>query len=110
MKLNSEKCIFEIRADKFLGYIVSERGIEVDPDKIKTIQDMKAPKCINDVQKHNAQVTALGRFTSCSAKRCLPFFKTLKGKNKFVWEEDYIEAFHNLKHFFVIPTFAKLTH
>lgn len=56
---------------------------------------MKAPKCINDVQKLNGQVTTFEGFTSCSAKRCLLFFKALKGKNKFILGEECVEAFKN---------------
>lgn len=82
MKLNLEKCILGVKVGKFLGYIVSKRGVEANLENIKAIQDME---CINDVQKLNGQITALGRFISYSAKKCLPFFKTLKGKNKFIW-------------------------
>lgn len=60
MRLNPEKYIFKVRAEKYLGYIVSERGIETNPNKIKAIQDMESSKCINDIHKLNGWVTALG--------------------------------------------------
>lgn len=65
---------------------------------------MKALKRINNIQILKQRVTALGRFIQYSAKRCLPFFKTLKGKNKFVWGKECIETFHNLKHFLLSPS------
>lgn len=69
---------------KFLGYIIFERGIEAKSEKIKAILEMEEPKCINDVQKLNGQVTTLRRFISYSVKRYIPFFKALKEKNNFV--------------------------
>ncbi len=75
MKLNPEKCTFGIKVGKFLGYIVLERGIEANPEKIKIIIDMKSPKSIKEVQKLNKQITELGHFMLCSAKRCLPSTK-----------------------------------
>ena len=50
LRLNPKKCIFGVTSGKLLGYIVSERGIEVDPDKIKAIQEMPVPKTEKDVR------------------------------------------------------------
>ena len=49
LRLNQKKCVFGVTSGKLLGHIVSERGIEVDPDKIKVIQEMPVPK-IKDVR------------------------------------------------------------
>ena len=49
LRLNSKKCIFRVTSGKLLGHIVSEKGIEVDPDKIKAIQKMSVPKIEKDV-------------------------------------------------------------
>ena len=49
MKLNPEKCTFGVKGGKFLGYMVTERGIEANPDKIKAILDLPQPKNINEV-------------------------------------------------------------
>ncbi|XP_050238177.1 uncharacterized protein LOC126687665 [Mercurialis annua] len=83
--------------------MTSQRGIEANPEKIKAIMDMKAPRNINEVQKLNGRITALGRFMSCSAKRCLPFFKAFKGTQKFEWNKDCEKAFEELKEFLVTP-------
>lgn len=63
---------------------------------------MEASKCINDIQKLNGRVMTLSRFISCSVKRYLPFFKTLKDKKKFIQGEEYMKAFENL-FFFISP-------
>ena len=77
-KLNLDKCIFRVPSGKRLGFLVYHRGIEVNPDKIKAIEKMQAPKCIKDVQRLNGCITSLGRFISHLAERALPFFKLLK--------------------------------
>jgi len=51
MKLNPTKCTFGVRSDKFLGYMIDQRGIEANPDKIRAILQMQSPKTVKDVQK-----------------------------------------------------------
>ena len=50
MKLNPSKCAFEVSSGKFLGFMVSQRGIEANLDKIQAILDMEPPKNIKEVQ------------------------------------------------------------
>ena len=84
MKLNPDKCAFGIKAGKFLGFMVSEKGIEANPEKIQAILDMQPPKTIKEVQRLNGRITALGRFMSCGAVKSLPFYQTLRTVKKFV--------------------------
>ena len=51
MKLNPNKCTFEVTAGKFLGFMVSQRGIEVNPDKIRAIMEIAPPRNLKEVQK-----------------------------------------------------------
>ncbi|KAL0292427.1 UNVERIFIED_CONTAM: hypothetical protein Sradi_6989800 [Sesamum radiatum] len=51
MKLNPNKCTFGVRGGKFLGYMVSERGIEANPEKIEAIAGLQSPKTLKEVQK-----------------------------------------------------------
>jgi cystathionine beta-lyase family protein involved in aluminum resistance len=67
MKLNPNKCTFGVKGGKFLGFMVNERGIEANPDKIKAILDMPQPRSLNDVQKLVGKLIALSRFISRSA-------------------------------------------
>ena len=62
MKLNPTKCVFGVPAGKLLGFIVSERGIEANPDKIKAVMDLQKPEKIKDVQRLTGCVAALSRF------------------------------------------------
>ena len=103
IKLNPDKCVFGVKAGKFLGFIISHRGIEANPEKMEDILSMKAPKTLNELQKLNGRITALGRFISCSAKKYLPLFRALKSAKKFEWNNDCQTAFEEIKKFFTSP-------
>ncbi|GKU97131.1 hypothetical protein SLEP1_g10311 [Rubroshorea leprosula] len=77
MRLNPAKCIFGVESGKFLGFMVSRRGIEVNPKKIRAIDEMEPPKSVKDIQRLTGRVAALHRFISKSAYKCLPFFKIM---------------------------------
>ena len=86
MKLNPGKCTFRVAAGKFLGFMVSQRGIEANPDKIRAIMEMKPPRNVKEVQSLNGKVAALNRFVSMAIDKCLPFFRTLK--KSFEWTDE----------------------
>ena len=78
MKLNLRKYAFRVTAGKFLGFIMSQRGIEANPDKIQAIMEMTPPRNVKEVQSLNGKVATLNRFVSRATDKCLPFFRTLK--------------------------------
>ena len=86
MKLNPSKCIFRVSSKKFLRFMVSHRGIEANPEKIKAILNMKPPQSIKEVQSLTRRVAALNRFVSKATDKCLPFFKVLK--KAFEWMDE----------------------
>ena len=97
MMLNPTKCVFGVGCGKFLGLMVSKRGMEANPDKIRAIIDMEAPTSIKDVQKLTRRLAALGRFISMYGEKCLPFFKTLKKAKGFTRNEEIQKAFEDIK-------------
>ena len=86
MKLNPSKCVFRVSSEKFLRFMVSHRGIEANPEKIKAILNMKPPQSIKEVQSLTRRVAALNRFVSKATDKCLPFFKVLK--KAFEWMDE----------------------
>jgi hypothetical protein len=92
-KLNPDKCVFGVTVGKLLGFLVSCRGIEANPEKIRTIKALQPPARIKDVQKLEGCLAALSRFNSRLAKRALPFFKLLWKSRPFVWTNDTEDAF-----------------
>ena len=95
MKLNPGKCAFGVTVGKFLGFMVSQRGIEVNPDKIRAIMEMKPPRNVKEVQSLNGKVAALNRFVSRATDKCLPFFRTLK--KSFELTDECQQAFEGLR-------------
>ena len=78
MKLNPAKCFFGVASGKFLGFMVSQRGIEANPEKVQAIINMTSPETVKEVQKLIGRIAALNMFVSRATDKCLPFFKTLK--------------------------------
>ena len=74
LRLNASKCSFGVRSGKFLGYMVTHRGIKVNPDQIKAINNLQSPRNPKEVQKLTGMAATLNRFISQSADRCRPFF------------------------------------
>jgi hypothetical protein len=101
--LNPNKCVFGVPSGKLLGFIISQRGIEANPEKISAITSMKAPTCIKDVQKLTGCMAALNKFIPKLGERGLPFFKLLKHQEKFVWTPEADQALAQLKDFLSEP-------
>ena len=97
MMLNPEKCVFGVPTGKLLGFLVSNRGIEANPEKIKAITSLAKPKCINDVQRLAGRIAALSRFVSRLGEKAIPLYQMLKKTDNFVWSDAANEAFEDLK-------------
>ena len=70
MKLNPSKCAFKVTARKLLGFLVSQRGIKANLNKIKAIVEMTPPRNMKEVQSLNGKVTALNKFVSRPKDKC----------------------------------------
>ena len=103
LRLNVSKCSFGVGSSKFLGYMVTHKGIEVNPDQIKAINDLKPPRNAKEVQKLTRMIAALNRFISRSADRCRPFYLLINKWKGFEWSEDCTAAFQQLKEYLSRP-------
>ena len=103
LRLNASKCSFGMGSGKFLGYMVTYRGIEVNPDQIKAINDLKPPRNAKEVQKLIGMIVALNRFISRSADKCRPFYLLINKWKGFEWSEDCTAAFQQLKEYLSRP-------
>ena len=84
MMLNPDKCVFGVLAGKLLGFIVSHRGIEVNPEKIKAVLNITKPANLKDIQRLTGCVAAVSRFISRLGEKAMPMYKLLKKADKFV--------------------------
>ena len=101
MKLNPSKCVFGVTAGKFLGFMVSQRGIEVNSEKVQAILELEPPRTVKAVQSLNRKVAALNRFVSKATDKCLPFFRVLR--RSFEWTDECQKAFEDLKKYLSSP-------
>ena len=97
-KLNPSKCAFRVSASKFLGFMVTQKGIEVNPDQIKVVMDTSAPSS-KELQRLTSRLVALGRFIARFTNKLRPFFLVLKGASAIGWTENYQSAFEGIKHY-----------
>ena len=103
MKLNLSKCAFGVSAGRFLGFMVTQRGIEANPAQLKAILESLAPSSRKGVQQVTGRLAALGRFISRFTGRLKPFFATLKGVDWAGWNEECDQALVAIKHYLVKP-------
>jgi len=103
LKLNPEKCIFGVDAGKFLGFLLTERGIEANPDKCASILAMRSPATVKEVQQLTGRMAALSHFVSASGEKGHPYFQCLRRNKKFVWSKECEEAFVKLKEYLASP-------
>ena len=68
IKLNPAKCTFGVTSGKFLGFMITQRGIEADPSQIKEIQELKSPSTLKEVQTLTGCIAALRRFIQQASK------------------------------------------
>ena len=109
MKLNPLNCAFGVGSGKFLGFIVNQRGIEANLEKIKAFLEMRSPKKPKKVTSLTGRVAVLSRFVSRVTDRYAPFFDMLKGSKRFKWTNKCKQVFQALKeHLRHLPLLSKL--
>ncbi|KAK1608488.1 hypothetical protein QYE76_032161 [Lolium multiflorum] len=97
LKLNPAKYSFGVPAGELLGYLVSARGIETNPEKIQAIVTMRKPTKLKEIQQLTGRVVALSRFVARLGEKALPFYALIKQGEKFEWNEEAYKAFEHIK-------------
>jgi hypothetical protein len=97
VKLNPEKCVFGVHRGMLLGFIVSERGIEANPEKIAVVTNMGPIKDLKGVQRVMGCLATLSHFISRLGERGLPLYRLLRKTERFTWTPEAEEALGNLK-------------
>ncbi|XXG46965.1 hypothetical protein AAC387_Pa02g1687 [Persea americana] len=103
LKLNASKCAFGVGSGKFLGSLVTRKGIEANPDQITAIQELQCPTSAKQVQWLTGMAAALNRFISRASDKCRPFFQLLRKGSKFQWTSDCSQALQQLKQYLSSP-------
>ncbi|XP_060200222.1 uncharacterized protein LOC132628461 [Lycium barbarum] len=103
LKLNPAKCAFGVPSGKLLGFIVSRRGIELDPSKIKAIRELLPPKNRTEVMSLLGRLNYISRFIAQLTTTCEPIFKLLKKDAAVKWTDERQEAFDKIKEYLSNP-------
>ncbi|RVW20895.1 hypothetical protein CK203_113694 [Vitis vinifera] len=103
MKLNPSKCAFGVNVGKFLGFMVTQRGIEVNPDQIKAVIETFAPSSKKELQRLTGRLATLGRFIARFTDKLRSLFLALKGASTTGWTEDYQSVFEEIKRYLTQP-------
>ncbi|KAK1643586.1 hypothetical protein QYE76_061391 [Lolium multiflorum] len=97
LKLNPTKCSFGVPAGELLGFLVSARGIEANPEKIQAIVTMRKSTKLKEIQQLTGRVAALSKFIARLGEKALPFYALIKQGEKFQWNKEADRAFEDLK-------------
>ena len=103
LRLNVGKCAFRVSSGKFLGYLVTRRGIEANLEQIRAINNLVSPRIVKEVQKLTEMATTLNQFINKSSDKCHPFFQLLSNNVKFLCNEECELALQNFKKYLTEP-------
>ena len=103
LKLNPAKCTFGATSEKLLGFVVSKKGIEIDPDKVRAIQDLPPPRTTKEVRSFMGRLNYIARFISQMTAKCDLIFKMLQKHNSGEWDEECQVAFDKVKEYLTNP-------
>ena len=99
LRLNPQKCTFRVIAKKLLGFLVSDRGIEVDPSKIKAILEMPSPKSEKEIRGFLGRLQYISLFIAKFTSTCEPIFKLLRKNEPHTWKDECQKAFELIKEY-----------
>jgi len=97
LRLNPDKCVFGVDRGKFLGFMLTQRGIEANLKKCKAIIEIHSPTTIKEVQRLIGCLTAIFRFLPKLAEQTQPIVQLLKKSTRFTWIDDCEQIFQKLK-------------
>ena len=101
--MNPTKSFLGVSSGKFLGFIVTSKGISLDPEKVRAIQDMPPPKNLKELRGLQGRLAYIRRFISNLSGRCQPFSKLMKKGISFVWDGECQKAFEEIKRYLTQP-------
>ena len=99
LQLNPKKCVLGVTESKLLGHVISQKWIEVDPNKIKAIQEMPALKTEKEIRGFLGKIQYVNRFISRLTMICDPIFKLLRKDQPKGWNASCQEAFEKIKQY-----------
>ena len=103
LRLNPQKCIFGVTTRKLLGFVVSDRGIEFNPSKIKTILEMPPPRSEKEIRGFLGRLQYISQFITKLTSTCKPILKLLSNNESYTWNDKCQKAFEFIKEYLFHP-------
>ncbi|PKI40896.1 hypothetical protein CRG98_038737 [Punica granatum] len=103
LRLNPAKCTFGVKSGKLLGFVVSEKGIEADPDKVKAIMELPPPSTVHRVRSFLGRLNYIAHFIANLTDKCQPLFGLLRKNAAVEWDDECQKAFDTIKAYLVQP-------
>ena len=97
LMLNEAKCKCNQSRVRYLGFVVSEDGIRIDPDKISAIQELKPPTCVTELKRILGMLNYVGRFVPQLSEELRPLNALLRKDQAWQWEASQEEALKKAK-------------
>jgi hypothetical protein len=97
LQLQPEKCVFASDQVRYLGHVISSKGIEASPDKVKAINEYPVPKTVKDVRAFLGLASFYRRLVPNFAQLAKPLTQLTKKDEKFEWKPQCQNAFDELK-------------
>ena len=103
LKMNLTKSFLGVSSGKFLGFIITSKGIHLDPDKVRAIQSMHLPRNLKELRGLQGRLAYIRRFIANLSGRCQPFTRLMKKGSSFVWDQACQEAYEDIKRYLTKP-------
>jgi len=101
--MNLTKSFLGVSSGKFLRFIVTSKGIHLNPDKVKAIQSMHPPRNLKELRGLQGRLAYIRRFIANLSGRCQPFTRLMKKGASFVWDQACQEAYEDIKRYLIKP-------
>ncbi|PKI58222.1 hypothetical protein CRG98_021393 [Punica granatum] len=103
LRLNPAKCTFGVKSGKLLGFVVSEKGIKVDPDKVRVIMELPPPSTVHDVRSFLGRLNYIACFIANLIDKCQQLFHLLRKNAAVKWDDECQKAFDTVKAYLIQP-------
>ncbi|PKI50757.1 hypothetical protein CRG98_028899 [Punica granatum] len=103
LRLDPVKCTFGVKSGKLLGFVVSEKSIEVNPDKVKAIMELPPPSTMREVRSFLGRLNYIARFIANLTDKCQPLFRLLRKNVAVEWDDECQKAFDTVKAYLIQP-------
>lgn len=102
LKMNPAKSFLGVSSGKFLGFVITSKGIHLDPEKVCAIQKMQPPKNLKELRGLQGRLAYILRFISNLSGQCQPFSRLMKMGVSFIWDQSCQDIFDEFKHYLAL--------